>query len=206
MSEETKKTLINFFSKQPLKKFKKGDSILHAGDKPNYIGFIKSGFVRVYVVNESGQEISMSFFKPMLYFTSIFAMTGSANKFNFEAVSPVEMWESPIDEFLSFCKKFPTVGQEIMNSVCNLFLDMVENTGKLLAGDSLGKVALIITSVTDSKAKFALTHKMIASLTGLTRETVTLQMLKLEKMKLVDNKNRKVTILDRKGLDKIIAG
>lgn len=204
MNEEIKKLLIKFFEKYPLTKHKKGEILLSPGQKVENISFIKSGYIRVYLVNEPGQEITMSFFKPMLYFTTIFAMTGSTNKFYFETVSPVEMWSVPKIEFMRYCEGNKLVSNEIMKTVSNLFLSIVEMTGKLLSGDSLSKVAMIITTVNDHKAHFALTHKMIASLTGLTRETVTLQMLKLEKMKLIDNKNRKVTILDRPGLDKII--
>lgn len=206
MKEETKKLLTGFFSKYPSKKFKKGEIVLKPGDKANYVDFIKSGYVSVYTVNDSGREISMSFFKPMLYFTTIFAITGIANKFYFKAVSNVELWMAPKNDFWEFCKENTQVGKTITEIISGLFLDLIETTGKLLAGDSMAKVAMIVATVTDNKSHFALTHKMIGNLTGLTRETVTIQMLKLEKLKLVDNKNRKVTILDRKGLDKIIEG
>ena len=204
MKDLTLKKLTNYFSKYPLKKYKKGEIILRPGEKPNYVGFIKSGFIRVYTLNESEQEITMSLFKPMLYFTTIFVMTEEVNKFYFESVSPVEMWMAPKNEFVDYCKKNGDICKDIMETIGKLFLNLVENTGKLLGTNSLGKVAMIITSIADSKSHFALTHKMVASLTGLTRETVTLQMLKLEKMKLVDNSNRKVTILNRDGLDKLI--
>jgi len=204
MDKKFENNLVKFFSLYKIVRYKKGDIILKPNQKNDYISFIKSGYVRVYTLSESKQEISMSFFKPMLYFTSIYAMTGEANRFYFEAITPVEMWSAPKEEFIDYCKKNPEVGTAVMNRVIKLFLNLVENTGKMLAGNSIAKVAMIITGVIDGKADFALTHKMIASLTGLTRETVTLQMLKLEKMKLIDNKNRKVTILNRIGLDKII--
>lgn len=204
MDKKFENSLVKFFSLYKTNKYKKGEIILKPNQKADYVGFIKSGYVRVYTLSESKQEISMSFFKPMLYFTSIYAMTGETNRFYFEAITPVEMWTAPKEEFVEYCQKNPEVGAAVMNKVIKLFLNLVENTGKMLAGNSMAKVAMIITGVTDGKADFALTHKMIASLTGLTRETVTLQMLKLEKMKLIDNRNRKVTILNRLGLEKII--
>ncbi|HBP50822.1 TPA: hypothetical protein DD455_00625 [Candidatus Shapirobacteria bacterium] len=44
----------------------------------------------------------------------------------------------------------------------------------------------------------------MASLTGLTRETVTLQMLKLEKDGLIDNFRRQIVVMDMKVLKKAL--
>ena len=52
--------------------------------------------------------------------------------------------------------------------------------------------------------KFKITHKLIASITGLTRETVTLQMLKLEKEGLIDNNKREIVILNMKKITKML--
>jgi len=204
MDKKFEQNLLNFFSKYPIEKYKKGQIIIKPGTKPEFVGFVKSGYVRVYTLSEAGQEITMSFFKPVLYFTTIYAMTGNENRFYFEAISPVEMWKAPKGEFIDYCQKNAEVSIELMNKISNLFLKLVENMGMLLAGNSLSKVAIVISSINKTKDNFALTHKMVASLTGLTRETVTLQMLKLEKLKLIDNKNRKVLILDKEGLEKVI--
>jgi CRP-like cAMP-binding protein len=204
MDKQFENNLTKFFDSYKLIRYKKGEVILRPGDNTDFVGFIKSGFVRVYTVNESGQEITMSFFKPILYFTAIYAMTGVTNKFYFEAISPVEIWKVPKEKFMEYCEKNQMICRMIMERMSLLFLDLVDHVGKLMASDSLSKVAIIISSVNQSETDFALTHKLIASLSGLTRETVTIQMLKLEKMKLIDNKNRKVTILNQVGLEKII--
>jgi len=52
--------------------------------------------------------------------------------------------------------------------------------------------------------KFKITHKQIGSLTGLTRETVTLQMLKLEKAGLIDNDKREIVVEDMNKLRKML--
>jgi len=52
--------------------------------------------------------------------------------------------------------------------------------------------------------KVKITHKQIATLTGLTRETVTLQMLKLEKNKVIDNDKRQIVVMDIKELRKLL--
>lgn len=211
MNTNLKKKLEIFFSGHKLAKYRKGEIILKPGERPNYIGFIKSGFVRMYTLNENGQEVTMQFFKPVFYFTMIYAYAGMDNRFYFEAITPVEIYEAPIEETMAFFKEDKESIMAVQNNILKAFIDLIEQMGTLLSGNAYNKVAAMVISLseraeegTDNYAKidFGITHKLIASLTGLTRETVTLQMLKLEKEKLINNRSKKVDILDRKGLIK----
>jgi CRP-like cAMP-binding protein len=204
MNEKVLTKLDVFFSKYPLKKFKKGEVILRPGKMSEKVGFIKTGYVRLYSTKDTGQEITMQFFKPTLYLTTIYALTGRENRFSFEAITPVEMREAPNQDMLDFLKANPEVGRELMDSVMAAFLDLITNTANLLAGNAYNRVALMVCSLTNKteEVNFGITHKLIASLTGLTRETVTLQMIKLEKEGIILNKSKSIQVLDK---DKLIA-
>lgn len=211
MNINLKKKLERYFSKYRTVKYKKGEIILRPGEKPDYVGFIKSGYVRVYTISEKGQEVTVQFFKPILCFTMIYALTGIENKFYFEAISPVELCAAPVKDFLSFMNREKDTAKEVTNNLMLTFVDMIEQMGLLLSGNAYNKVALMVVSLTNgtetdneksSKISLAITHRLIASLTGLTRETVTLQMLRLEKEGLIINKNRRVVVLNRKELEK----
>jgi CRP-like cAMP-binding protein len=195
--------LNSFFLGYKTTQYKRGEIIIKPGKKTAFVGRIKSGYVRVYILNENGEEISMPFFKPVLYFTAIEAMTGMENKFYFEAISNVEMVKAPVKEFLHFFRNDKELAEMMTRQIFELFLKLAEHMGQLLSSNSLQKVSMTIASITAEKVNFAVTHRLIASLTGLTRETVTLQMLKLEKMGLIQNENRKVMVLNRAGLEKI---
>jgi len=209
MTSDTKEKLLKYFENHKEVHFSKGKIILKSGDKPNYIGFIKSGYVRMYLKNDSGKEITLHFFKPIFWMTSIFAMTGIENKYYFEALTPVTMYSAPIKETTDFLRNDQELKCELMRIVTESFLDSINQLANLLAADSYAKVASMAATLSKrskeesrlySKIDFGITHKLIAGLTGLTRETVTLQMLKLEKEGLIDNQNRKVIVLDQKGL------
>ena len=91
------------------------------------------------------------------------------------------------------------------------FLDLTDQIGYLLSGTAYNKIAAILVSLTNNrnnsgKIDFGITHKMLASLTGLTRETVTLQMIKLDKAKIIQNKSKKVVVLNEERLKKIATG
>jgi CRP-like cAMP-binding protein len=114
------------------------------------------------------------------------------------------MREAPNQDMLDFLKANPEVGRELMDSVMAAFLDLITNTANLLAGNAYNRVALMVCSLTNKteEVNFGITHKLIASLTGLTRETVTLQMIKLEKEGIILNKSKSIQVLDK---DKLIA-
>jgi CRP/FNR family transcriptional regulator, cyclic AMP receptor protein len=211
MDINLKKKLGVFFSGHSLVKYKKGEIILRPGEKPGYVGFIKSGFVRVYTLSENGQEITMQFFKPILYFTAIYAVTGVENRFYFEAITPIEMYEAPVGEVEKFFAGDPEAKNEVVNNILSSFIDLAEQMGTLLSGNAYNKVATMVSSLVKrtegedknyEKVNFGITHKLIASLTGLTRETVTLQMLRLEREGAIINKNKKVMVVDKGKLAK----
>lgn len=208
MDNELKVNLEKFFYSRKLIKFKKGEIILRPGDRPKYIAFLKTGYVRMYSINENGVEVTVQFFKPLLYLTTIFAYTNLESKYYFEAITPVEMYTAPIAEVQEYFKENPEVGSKLMNCVMSLFLDAIDHYSFLLSANAYNKVARMVVDLNhrkqseeNSKDFFGVTHKLIASLTGLTRETVTLQMLRLEKEGIIENKNKKVFVLDWKKLE-----
>lgn len=211
MDTNLKKKLTTYFSGHKLAKYRKGEIILKPGESPGYVGFIKTGFVRVYTLSEEGQEITMPFFKPILYFTSIYSLIEMRNRFYFEAMTPVEIYQVPVKEMDDFLAKEPDVKTGVINNVLTAFIDLVEQMGILLSGNAYTKVAtmvLLLAGRTEDddnnyeKINFGITHKLIASLTGLTRETVTLQMIRLEKEGLIINKSKKVVVVDKEKLTK----
>ncbi|MCX6726523.1 MAG: Crp/Fnr family transcriptional regulator [Candidatus Shapirobacteria bacterium] len=202
MEQIIRKKLEGFFCDYPLKSFKKGEIILRPGEEPTGVGFIKSGYIRLYTVTESGQEITMEFFKPLLFLTTILALTSRENKFYFEAITPVEIYEAPNKEFLEYLEKNTDVAQELNKNIMTAFLDLMDNTANLLAGNAYSRVAMMVYSLTNRAEGFGITHKLIASLTGLTRETVTLQMIKLEKQGLIVNKSKSIQVINKEKLIK----
>jgi len=213
MKEETKKKLTDFFSKYPLKKYKKGQIIFEPNEDFGGIYFVKSGYLRVYDVNKEGKESGIQLFKPLYFLSLISAKTGIKNRHYIETMTPVEAWIVPKEEFEDYMKKNPELYQEVCVSLMDKFLDMTSYISQLVSGDAKTKVAGLIYSLADEfgvaknkqvSIKFKITHKLIASLTGLTRETVTIQMLKLEKEGLIDNDKRQIVVQDMGVLKKTL--
>ena len=208
MEEKTKKKLIKFFKKYPLVKYRKGGVILEPGKKFGGIMFVKSGYVRVYTKFQ-GKQVTMQLFRPTLYFSLIGAMTGQANHHYFEAMTPVEMWIAPEGEALKYMETDKELKEDLMKTILSELVDMSVIMGEYITGNAYNKVAGIIKYLGEKFGKtkrnkiwikFKVSHKIVASLTGLTRETVTLQMLKLKKEKIVEMKEGQMVIIDEEKL------
>lgn len=213
MKEETKKKLVEFFSKYPLKKYKKGQIIFEPNNSFGGVFFVKSGYLRVYDVNKEGKESGIQLFKALYFLSLISAKTGIKNRHYIETLTPVEAWLVPKEDFLKHIKENPALYDEVCNALMEKFLDMTSYISQLVSGDAYTKVAGLIYSLAGEfgvnrnkqiTIKFKITHKLIATITGLTRETVTLQMLKLEKDGLIDNDRRQIVVLDMQELKKAL--
>jgi CRP-like cAMP-binding protein len=213
MKEETKKRLMDFFSKYPLKKYKKGQVLYEPGDDFGGVMFVKSGYLRVYDISKDGKESSIQLFRPLFYLSLISARTKIKNRHFIEAITPVEVWMAPNKDYIDLMAKNPDFYDEVANGFLEKFVEMTTYMSQLISGDAYSKVASLIHSLAEEfgsvknkkiTIKFKITHKMIASLTGLTRETVTLQMLKLEKDGLIDNYRRQIVVENMKALKKTL--
>jgi len=204
MEEKTKKKLIKYFAKYPLIKYRKGGVILEPGKKFPGIMFVKSGYVRVYTKYQ-GKQATLQLFRPTLYFSLIGAITKGLNHHYFEAITPVELWVAPMKEVLEFLDKDEELKDDLTKTILSELVDMSVSMGEYITGNAYNKVAGIIKYLGEKFGKikrnkiwikFRVSHKLVASLTGLTRETVTLQMLKLKKENIIEIKDGQMVIRD----------
>lgn len=212
MNEQTKKELTAFFSKYNLIKVKKGQILFKPGEEIPGMAFIKSGYVRTYTITKDGKELTIPMFKPMLFSSVLQTMVGIENKNFFQAISPVEMWVAPKEEAMAFINGNPEVRESLTKMVLSDFIELSNNLQKIIYGDAYTKVASLVYSMLNKgnetkdknvEIKFSTPHRMIASMTGLTRETVTLQLLKLQKEGYLATKGRHLVIRDVKKLEKL---
>lgn len=182
-------------------RYKKGQRIVSFGDTVNFVASVKTGEVKLYKPFE-GRDISIPNMRMFREWSQMMVITGEKSDYVAEAMSIVELEKTPKDKFLKEIRTNPKKQIEILSQFSKLFLMQSRRFVNIVGASAIGKVATVILDM--SEEEYPLTHKLVASLTGLTRETVTLQMLKMEKMKLIDNANRKIKILNKKGLEKFL--
>ena len=208
MNEKIKKQLETFFSQFELIKYKKGQVLFRPGENLNTAYIEKSGFLGAYV-NTDGKEVSLPSLRPLFFCAGINGLHKKTNKYFVEAITAVELWAVPMEEFVKFIEKDINIVNEVNKKLIDDLIDLSANWQQIVAGDATSKVAglilMIAKDVGEKKGNeilvnFNTPHRVLASMAGITRETVTLQILKFQKQGYLYNKGRKMVI---KNIEKI---
>ncbi|KKS92753.1 MAG: cAMP-binding protein [Candidatus Collierbacteria bacterium GW2011_GWB1_44_6] len=188
--------LKTFFSQFPTKKFSKGSVIFKPGDKIENVYFMKSGFVRVYTKTPMGEN-TLNFFKPLFLVSVMHFFTTQKNNLHFQALTSAETYVVPKSEFKKFLKDNQDVSDTIMDFFFSSLLVYLSNQGNIINGNAINKVASVLIQLVhdygDIKnnqlvVNFPATHRIVANIVGLTRETTSVQMSKLQKLGVISTK------------------
>ncbi len=204
MESKFKKNLEKFLSRYRPLKLKKDELIYQPGDVLSSVYFIKSGYARIYIICRDGQEATIAILKPSFLFPTFFAGPKVKSRYYLETLAPAEIYQIPKKEFDDFVSNNLEVFPEMMDMIAAGFKGVLMRIEDLVTGNAYTKViAVLLTLASDSGSKktsvpvdLSLSHRIIASLTGLTRETVTLQILKLKKKGFVSGKGHTLIIND----------
>lgn len=182
--------LYSFFTKQRRLEYKKGQVILRAEDAPSGVYYLNRGYVRMYSISETGQELTLIIFKPGDIFPIRWAITGELHRYYFEAMTSIDVFKVPLETFSEFIQSNPSVIYLILNNMLIRLGGLLERMEYQTFGNAYQKVASILVicayrfGVKKGKSiqiKVPLTHTSIANLIGLTRETTSVELKKLEK-------------------------
>lgn len=200
-----------FFSQFPTKKFPKGETIIKPGDKFDNVYFIKSGFVRAFTKTPKGEN-TINFFKPLFMMSVIHFVSKQRNDYYFQSITPVEIYVAPHSEFKKFLDADKSFSLTIMEFFFSSLLNFFVNQGNIINGNAQNKIASVLLQLThdygDTKnsklvVNFPATHRIIANLVGLTRETTSVQMSKLQKIGVISTKRTQFVVNDLEKLRRL---
>ena len=204
MSVAASKKVLHFFSKYKPIFYKKGETIIRASDNPQGINFLVGGYVRHYSINQEGQELTLNIFKPGSYFPVVWAIAGETNHYFYEAMTQVEIRRAPKREAVSFFRQNPSVLYELTKRLLSGLNGLLIRMESLLLGNAKQRVSstlFILAKRFGEKnggdnilIKIPITHQAIASLAGLSRETTSLEMKKLEREGVIAKQNRYIAV------------
>lgn len=151
----------------------------------------------------------MIIFKPGDIFPVSWAIGDEPVSYFVEAMTVAELWRVPRDQFLEFVRDKPEILMDLTRRMLVRLLGLMRRMEYLVFGNANNKVASILLICAERFGRreggkvtieVPLTHSDIASLVGLTRETASIEMKKLEKSGLIGYRGRLVTILNSRGL------
>lgn len=206
MEKQASEKLNNFFSGFKKISFKKGETILRPNDEPNGVFYLIEGYARLYSISKNAQELTLIIFKAKDIFPLRWTLTGIPNLYFLEAITPVKLYRAPRRDFLKFIKSNNDILFEISNRILIRFNGLLKRMEYAMFGNAHSKVASILLVCAERFGKrgknhatiitVPLTHQDIAKLIGMARETVSIEMKKLQDMNLISYRGKNLVIKD----------
>lgn len=197
--------ILNVFSESKVYNFKKGQVIIRPDEEIPYTYYIVRGFVNIYSISANGQQKDLIIFRAGDIFPLVPIVRGDVlSTWFFEAMTDVDLLRIPRLEFTNHMKNDPDIKDEIMDllvSVIKIFRRRIDILEVIKSDERIIEDLLFISEsfgVTNNDGSVVLnvpiTHKDIASRAGVTRETVSREISKLEKKGLVDYDKHMIVI------------
>lgn len=202
-----------FFQTGQLRRYKKRDLVINANDMSSSVFYMKEGYLRVFRISEQGEELTLTILKPGDIFPLTYGFNNLNNFYYIEAITKVELWKSSQEGFLNFVKENTDVLYELTNRIMVRFAGVLSRMEYIVFSNAYIKVAatLLICAKKFGEqqgdeiiVRVPLTHHDIATLIGITRETTSLEMKKLEKQGFLGKAGRLFVIKDMKRLEEVI--
>lgn len=199
-----------FYKQFKLRSYKKGETLIRSDDDPQGIFCLTKGYVRQYTISKAGIELTLHILKPISYFPMVWAVNGTPNVYNFEALTDVTVGRAPRDEVVNFIKDKPKVIFELMSELLEDYAETLTRVEHLVFSDAYRRVISVILYISkhfgiyDGKQTLVgnrFTHQDIATLVGVARETASSEMEKLEKRGLIEYSDHLIVIKSIRNLE-----
>ena len=204
-----------FIQQFPLLTFRKGEVLLFQGEVPKNAYVLKNGIIKMYNLTEEGSEQLVQLHTP----SDIFPVTWLLKKapsalYYYEALTDCQVYCIPRDKYLDYIK-----------SDLELIYSELERFALKDFGTSLRLNALLQSKASDKilntlhylvssqgseikpnlmKINLTLTHQDLANLTGLTRETVAIEINKLKRQGVIHYQKRTIYHIDVSKLNRLL--
>lgn len=198
-------TLDNFYGTFRSRKYRKGEILIRADDNPQGIFCLTRGYVRQYTFSKSGAELTLHILKPISYFPMVWAINGTPNMYYYEALTEVVAGLAPRGKVVEFIKDKPELIIKLMSTLLEEYDESLMRIEHLVFSDAYRRVISVLIYLAKHfgenvrkhiVVKHHFTHQNIATLVGVTRETASNEINKLEKLKLITYIDHKILFRD----------
>lgn len=197
----------NFIKKYPVHTYSKGEIIIMEGEVPSCARIVKTGLVKTYNINKHGEERPVSFDSvsemfPIGWVLNLLEHT----EYFYEAFTDCEIYEIPKSDILYYFKNNPKMGGELYLTLASRFNSLQSRIYALQQSRASEKIMLTLLYLSErfasphnrkhklQKINIPLTQQELANFIGITRETTSTELKKLESIKAIKHKNQEYEI------------
>jgi CRP/FNR family transcriptional regulator len=182
-------TVEKFFSQYRVRRYKKGQVLILHGDTPSYVYNIVSGRVKQYDTTYRGDEVILNVFKSPAFFPMSLIINKAPNMYTYEAETDVELRRAPGREVVTFLKAHPEVTFDLLGRVYRGLDGVLGRMSHLMMSSAKGRLMYELLTAArrfgerheDGRVEIAMNESDLAARAGLSRETVSREMRKLER-------------------------
>jgi len=194
--------------------FARGMIIFHKDSPGRSLYVIESGKVRIFILSESGQEISVRIYGCGEVFGELSMLNGLPRSAGAIAMEQTQVLTLHRDDFLSLLERYPQMAPGIIATLSGRVRYTTEYAESLAFLDVYGRVAKRLLQLADGygvekeqgvEIELRLTQSDLASLVGATRESVNKVVGTFRDQGLIEVEGQRITILDRRGLKRRIS-
>lgn len=213
MNTQARQTLEDYFSKFPIKRYKEGELLLSPGSKVKDVHFLVSGHVREYLVSPQGVELTVHIYEMGSAFPLIPVVHEFENDHYFDSITDCEILVAPGKDFIAFLHAHPDVMFDTLSRLLLGLRGMVNRIEYLTLNKARARLAASLLYLgrhfgQAENGKIVLTqrftHHEIASVVGLARETVSLELEQMVSLGLVSFNGRNIVIEKPQALEEMI--
>lgn len=214
MNHSLQKLDEEFFGQfKSVQRFKKNQLIFGPGSEPSGVYFVKSGFIRIYLISKEGKEITFNIHKPGAYFSMIWALNNVPNIYFYESLTDSILLKAPKKEIVKHIKEHPELLYDLTKRALSGLDGITRLMSALLTGtahEHIASVLLVLVRRFGEKKNnneiiidLPVTHMLIGTLAGLSRESTSLELEKLARKNILFQKGRYIIIKNLKKLENI---
>lgn len=192
------------------KTFDKGTMIFSEGSEANTLFFINEGKIKLYKYNKDGKEQILHILTNGDFFGELDLIKSSTYKFNAKAMDNAKICTLKKSEVKNIIMKKPEIAIKLLESVGER-LAAIENLAQNLSTNDVdARIAYLLINLMDKYSeeedgkkliKLPLSREDMANYIGVTRETISRKLKKLEEEELIQLiGTKKILILDEEGL------
>ena len=185
-------------------KYQRGQIVFFEEDTGKYMYIVKSGRVKVSRLLPTGKEMILAFHQSGEYFGEMSLIDGETTPATVTAVVPSVILFTGSREFAGLMEH-PTINRTILKTLCSRCRDAWRQIEVLNFYNAEARIRTALYHLSRNKGivtsagiriDLKLTHRELAELTGISRETATRVISQLQGDNIVQVKQRQFLILD----------
>ncbi len=191
------------------KTYRKNQVIFDQGDPGNSLIILKSGLVKISLVDSNNHEFIIKTFGECDFFGEMALLEGGMRSATATAVEDTNTIIIFREDFIRLIQKTPSFAMNILTELAYRLRRTTENLSNLTFFDAYGKVARCLLDLQDkigreennsTELNLKLSRQELANMAGLSRETFTRILKEFQVRGCLDVKGKKIVILNEKVL------